>query len=394
MSETESRDGSSSQEVVVRVVVEQPPTGVRLEDTHSSNTTLADLAKVVLRLTELTERLAVVDEHDQVVVRRIETFDERIKLLEEKIAAIEEQLNKPATLAETTLSNMTIEDFEALERRLEGRLTILLEDALAKTAFTATGSIDKPPITRTRTPGLTAEAPEPSSLAAEQKQSNDNTPDYMVANEKLSPHASRAERILLFLLNQSGQRYTSPRDTAGKDIREILEIDDKPGFGNTLGRLKEDGFVWDKKKNVKRTKALGINERAFDTSRYYEFITKRVQEKLAQTDFSEATLVAEGAENGEAVIDVTDLQKDIILVVGEEAALIVPDFTEAMSDRFSNDPALYVKAVAELIIRGFIRKLKYGKLEEYSLTPPGRAYYEQLVEKNKEPPFLAVTQAS
>ncbi len=375
MSERET-SGSEPSEVVVRVVVEQPGVG-EAKSSDDSNTQLAQaitaLGNVVLRLTEVTESLAVVDEADAEIVRRIGAFDKRINELAERVGQLEERLESSQ---ETSAPALSETDVEGIKEYLEGRIEELVGKAIAEAALKPTRpySSRRPPASR-----ALLEPPEVSEEDLE-----NGTPDYMITDERLSESASRAERIVLFLLGQPGLWYTSPSNTAGKDLREIMGGEDATGYHNTIARLKTIGVLQLKKKSEKRTSAIGLDVQALDDCRHEKFYTGRVDQKIQEVDTTEGDSDTED----EAPFEITDEQRNLILLIGaEEAALITEDLGELVSGKFGGEGGLedreveyYLNELQELIDRGIVRKLKYGKLEEYGLTIPGRVYYERAAE--------------
>lgn len=422
MSDAEIK-GLAPQEVVVRVVVEQQGGSVGKENAPS-DTTLSDLARAVLRLAEVTESLAVVDAHDAEIVKRIETFDERIKSLSERVGALEEALQTSADMPSEVSPAATSFDLivlEAMERRLEERLAALMEDALTRAAFRATSSTDRPPVTAEPEPAPAADlkvtkatlitdgeagepgpvtAPAPAAGDGERQLQADETPDYMVTDERLerrSANAARAERIVLFFLSQPNHRHDSPKNTAGKDVRLILDMESSD-WGNTLAYLQDIGVLWTKKKNTRRTRMIGLDGEALKERHKDIFYTQRLKEKIEQTEFNK-NRPEETAPKDEEETDLDTHQKDILMVIGEEeeAALIVEDLVGIMVDRFGGTRLHYALAIDELIEKGLIHKHKYGALEEYTLLPSGRISYESIVASDAEgdaPPFLVRTQAS
>ena len=132
------------------------------------------------------------------------------------------------------------------------------------------------------------------------------------------------------------------------------------------------------------------------------FYTQRVHDKVAKV-MEQDDEAGKSGEN-KTSFEVSDEQRDLIMLIGEEeAALITEDIKEIISEKFGrkgrtgNESIDYFMTdLQDLIDRGLVRKLKYGNLEEYSLTPPGKAYYEKLAEaaaKGEEPPFLTEAQA-
>lgn len=258
----------NNSELTVRVIVEQP---VASDQPPHGDSTISDLAAIVLRLTQVTERLAVVDDGDVAIVRKIESFDERISGLEERVKKLEELFS----YREKDTPAPAINDLAEIEQRLEAKLAGLIKVALGDSAL-------QPKATSLAVPAPGEAMTEPETSQAETSpvvEAVNDTPDYMIENTELKPTDSIKERIILFLLAQPDQTYRSPKNTAAADIADKLAVFKKDIY-NSLTWLEGSGMIEKEKKGNLRTSAIQLQLHELDMPQ--RFLSERVSARLQQ----------------------------------------------------------------------------------------------------------------
>lgn len=400
-------------EIVIRIVDERES-----EDRQELINAVNNLANVALRMTEVAERLEVVEEGDAAIVNTIHSFNERLNSLEKIVKLVEERLG----VAHGTLANLTQDRLgEALEY-LEGELDRRIKDAVAQAAFTATRSIGVPKSFEITTTSSTASfqllrvaQDEAKEATPDEKESDEITltpsevdvqkseeitpPDYTRMDKSLSVVNARVELILLFLLAQPGCRYESEDDNVYAEIKEALDLIGDSNWGNALASLRYKDITWVTKINSKRVREMGINKEDLERVLNEKFITQRVRDAFERADFSdEATRHTSLVERKKYQLD--PYEKDIILALGEvEPALFVKSLEEQLAEKYGKSEKEYAAAIKMLLCQELIKVNKYNSgLKEYRLTPEGKSYFDAIItdeqERSEDPPFLAMTQAS
>jgi hypothetical protein len=385
-------------ETVVRIIIETPSPVHDLQtdgqpfgaaDVLAGQVILTqavnELAATVLRLTEVTERLAVVDESDAEIIQAFTTVSERLGVLEGFKAEVDQLSER--------LSGV---DLEALAQ-------LVLPSQLAEPATSP--ELSEQPTLDASVPEIedgsdSDEAIEPSEEPAQpspaETEDSREVPDYMIVNEAIHVKSARvAERILLLLLDQTGRRYVSPNDSTTRDLSELLGVSTTDMSNGTLS-LRSANAIQAHVKNYHTIKSLEMSDLEL-------FNDASMQRK---TWFSDrlGVKIRLAQENAAAVLEslkgieiAPDLER-LLRIFGEKEENRQPAvFSSKVNDAIAELSQLLGKEVSysmlfDLEEAGLIRSMSHhkGQLREYSLTNAGRAYIGRA---QQAPPFLVPAQA-